>query len=217
MRILGIFTGKFRGHKVHNSWISAVSDNTTSFIPKPFYRLYDYMQRKPFLCTLSPLIHQPLSFIKGLFMKPVEIYLIEGTEAMPALFFKKGKIVLINDGPFFPFFKEYKGLKKLYAKWIVKRIDGIISSTYMMRKYSEKYTKVPNEVVYLYVDVGKYGKVKPHLHSQDVCCVAKPTFSKGTDILVDAFKIYRREFPDAKLYLCGEIFKGSWGCCSRSL
>ena len=67
-----------------------------------------------------------------------------------------------------------------------------------------KFTNVPNEVVHLFVDTKRYGKVKSDLDSTNISCFARPHYLKGTDILVNAFKAVKKRYPKTELFVGGE-------------
>jgi len=88
--------------------------------------------------------------------------------------------------------------------WLVKHVDGIVSTSNMMRRISEKYTDVPHEVVYPFCDVKRFTKIRPQHKSIDICAIGTGA-CKGVDILYKAFTQINKRLPESRLYLCGSL------------
>jgi len=198
MKIIFIHLGyKKRVHVAH--LLMAKAGNVKvhfGFMPK----------RLCFLYRFNAIFHQLAGFIQSFFIPKADVYLIESPECMPAIWFKakKTKVIMINDGPFFPLFHTYKGLKKRYSLAIIKKIDALISTSNLMKKYAEKYIKVPNKIVYHSIDTKKFSKIRPNYSSNNICSISTARYSKGADILLDVHKIFKSKFKDSKLFVLGE-------------
>ena len=170
------------------------------FLPRPISKIHN----------INPILHQALGYICSLcrFVPKADVYLITAPDCLASLAFRKKnfKVILINDGPFFYILEREKNqFKRKYMLHLLNQVDGIISPTEMMKKQAEPFTKgIPNEVVPLFVDTNRYGKIKADLSSPNVSCFARPYFLKGTDILVKAFKLIKKEYKEANLYVGGK-------------
>ncbi|MBW2969197.1 glycosyltransferase [Candidatus Woesearchaeota archaeon] len=198
------FGGEHKGttiHKVHKYWLESISSRKSiPFIPKKIVFLRDW----------GPAVNQVVSLICSPFVPRAKLYILTGMGCAPSIFFKnkKSKIILINSDTFFRNYPNYSLLAKKWASCLLKRVDGIISTSKMMQELAQKHVTCPCEVVYPFCDVARFINVKSNLNSPNICTIGMNLHAKGTDILIKAFEIYQKTYPDAKLYICGDhIYK----------
>jgi len=181
-------------HRAHMPWFDSI----------PNLKITSYkLDILPDAISSGGILAQKSSFLKSTIMPQADIYIMESISCIPSVIFKKGKKIIINTDTFFKDLENYSGIKKKYANWLLNKVDGIISTSPMMRELSRKYTDVPNEVIYPFVDVKKFLKIKPKYKKHTICSI-NMSHSKGTDILVEVFKKYQEIHKDAKLIVLGE-------------
>lgn len=167
------------------------------------------------------------SFIGGLTLPKADIYLCEGGAPLLPVWIKKKfnrksvNIELVGDETFMVLDYTPKELKKNYPwhvnlmhKIVMKEIDGAIAVSKMAEESIRKYLDIPTSVVYPYIEPDLYTKlvkVEPNLESFSIVSVGYAKPSKGMDLLVEAFKIVKKEFKDAELYLIGKGHPKDWG------
>ncbi len=190
-------------HEAHLEWAKSITGEFYPFLPN----------RLRFTRFNIPLIHHGLSAFYSIKIPKADVYLIEGMGCILPVILKKrkdSKIIMINDDPFF---YDYQFISK-WTKWayskLLKKVDGIISTSRYMDSLIKDTRDIPREVVPLFVDVERYSKVNADLDSNDICFVSNQNYKKGTDILIKAFKDLRKEL-NGRLYLVGPFedrFKG---------
>lgn len=194
------FGGEHKGttiHKVHKYWLESISSRKSiPFIPKKIVFLRDW----------GPVVNQLVSLICSPFVPRAKLYILTGMGCVPSILFKnkKSKIILINSDTFFRNYPAYSLLAKKWASCLLKRVDGIISTSKMMQELAQKHVTCPCEVVYPFCDIARFINVKSNLDSPNICTIGMNLHAKGTDILIKAFEIYQKKYPDAKLYICGD-------------
>lgn len=184
-------------HPVHRAWMESVSSRPLlPFIPKKLAFVRDW----------GPFFNQPLSFINSFFIPKAKVYLLTGVGNTLATFRKpKGvKVISINSDTFFMDLKNASYLRKKYSLFLLKQIDGFVSTSNMMKELAKKYTFVPHKVVYPFYNVKKFLRIKPDYKSINICSIATARYSKGADILKEVFKIYKNKFKDSKLFVLGK-------------
>lgn len=181
-------------HRAHMPWFKSIPD-----LKIASYKL----NVLPGIISSGGILAQKSSFLKSIAMPKADIYIMESISCIPSVIFRKGVKIIINTDTFFKDLENYSGIKKKYASWLLNNVDGIISTSPMMKKLAEKHTKVPNEVIYPYVDVRKFLKIKPKYKKHTICSI-NMSYSKGTDILAEVFKKYKEIHKDAKLIVLGE-------------
>jgi glycosyltransferase involved in cell wall biosynthesis len=186
-----------KAHDVNEAWFASI-DVHKSY---PF----NISTSRKLLSKLGGL-NQILGFLHSLFIPNAKLYLLTSTGCSCAVILKKiflkSKIIAINSDTFFTDLENAKGIKRFYMSWLLKHIDAIISTSEMMKNLSEKHTKVPNKVVYPFCEAERFTKVNPK-HTQNICSIGIGTNTKGTDILLDAFRDINKKIPNAKLIVCG--------------
>ncbi len=183
-------------HPAHQPWIESIKKIKVKSCLPPFFSSTFWTKG---------VVGQIFSFIQSFNIPRADIYLIESISCMPCVIFKPGKKIIINTDTFFYDFPNFSYLKRKYAEWLLKNVDGIISTSSMMKDYAEKYTKKPNEVIIPFVNARKFLSAKSVLKNgstHSLICMNR-SYSKGTDIIIDVFKKYRKSHNNARMYVCG--------------
>ncbi len=186
-----------KGHFIHREWFKAVDALVVPYVPQT---LLPFVKRFPLIGAVISLCH-------SFFLPKADVYILDGIGAVTSVLFKRGIVIAINSDPFFRNLPMMSFLKRKIVQLFIKRIDGYISTSTMMYDLAQHYTKKPNKIVYPFIDVKKYSALKPNLQSIDVCSVGMGT-AKGTNRVIEAFKLYKRKYPEAKLYVLGIWPKG---------
>ena len=189
-------------HRLHAAWLKSVTNHFYSCVPNCIFsrkRIYDFVYKHTILNQISCLI-------QTLFIPNADIYVVEGLKtALPAILRKrKGvKIILINSDTFFYNHKKAGFIiKSIYNKFL-SYIDGMISTSFFMKQMAEQYSKVPNVVVYPFVQQ-KYLNVCADIASDNIIFTGRLVKDKGIGILINAFNKIPPEYAD-KLLLVGKI------------
>jgi len=152
--------------------------------------------------------------------KNYEVYFCEGTYVIPALARKLGllnknaKIVNIL-GDFLLYSiktNRIKGIRKKFALWLLKEVDLFIAVSKMENELLKEflpnaksivmYPKPKKEVIKILIKDTKL----PDLDSHKILTIGSgSTYNKGIDIVYKAFKLVKKEFPDAELFIVGNI------------
>jgi len=178
-------------HPVHLEWAKSVADEII------LLKAFD----SPILSTLSNFFVLPK-------IPKADVYLTENLLQATWLQitgrkrFYNSKVITINADPFF-----YNPSK--IRLQLVKYVDGIISCSYYIQNLAKKFTKVPNEVVYPFANTEKFLPLNPDLDSHNIIFVSnlvpqRRIWEKGVDLLLQAFRLIKKRYPDANLYLVGK-------------
>ena len=163
-----------------------------------------------------------LSIFKAVFTLPknYDVYFCEGTYIIPTLarklglLSKKAKIIDILASPLLYYIKvgKIKGIRKQFALWLLNEVDFFVSIGRMEDKILKEilpnaksivaYPKPKKEVVTSLLK----DKRMPDLNSHKILTIStNSAYYKGIDIVYEAFKIVKKEFPDAELFIVGKI------------
>ena len=197
MKIIGLRLGGKGAHPVHESWFSEAGVEKS--FPFAFFRSKKMVG--------AGVLNQFIGLLYSIFIPRADVYFLTGIgcaiTAVPKKILFGSKIITINSDTFFTDLGKATGLKKAYMLWLLKYIDGMISTSHLMRKKAKRFIRVPHEVVYPFCDVKRFGKVKPDYKGSNLCSVATARYSKGADILRDVFLLYRKRFPKSQLFVLG--------------
>jgi glycosyltransferase involved in cell wall biosynthesis len=197
-KIIAIRYGMQNAHAANEAWFEAIGVSKS--------RPFNLTKSARILKSLGS-YNQILALVHSLIMPRAKFYLLTSPGCTLAAVFKKklfnSKIISINSDTFFVDLLRTKGLRRKYMLWLIKHIDGIVSTSNFMKKIARQFTKVPNEVVYPYCDTQRFLKVSPKKQSQNITSVGIGFNTKGSDILLKAFEKYHQTFPKSKLFLCG--------------
>jgi glycosyltransferase involved in cell wall biosynthesis len=170
----------------------------------------------------SNIIIGGLQIVKSVLTLPknYDVYFCEGTYIIPALARKlgilnrKAKIVNILASPFLYYTKigRIKGIRKKFALWLLKEVDLFVSVGKMEDKILKEilpnaksivvYPKPKKEVV---TALTKDTRI-PNLSSYKLLIIGtNSAYCKGVDIVYEAFKIVKKEFPKAELFIVGKM------------
>jgi len=163
-----------------------------------------------------------LSILKAVFTLPkdYDVYFCEGTYIIPALarklgiLSKKAKIVNILASPLLYYIKigKIKGIRRKFALWLLKEVDLFVSIGKMEDEIlKEIFPKANSIIVYPrpkkeVVTALLKDKKLPDLNSHKILTIGSiSAYYKGIDIVYEAFKIVKKEFPDTELFIVGKI------------
>jgi 1,2-diacylglycerol 3-alpha-glucosyltransferase len=103
-------------------------------------------------------------------------------------------------------------------KWTLRRAARVITISQFSKKSVQSFYNGPVEVVYCTVDCRRFkpeldrSRVRNRYGIEDrpiVLCVGQLIPSKGIHILIEAFKLVKKEIPDAMLLILGQpVFPG---------
>lgn len=184
-----------KSHEVLGEWAKSVGAEIIPFFPEK----YSFLKGKG-------LLNQPLGLMHGLkyLNKDIDVFLHTGMASLITTAFLPSKNIVMNADQFFGFFDQYPWIKKKYLKFLLNEVDGFISLNYYMKDLAEKYTDIPNEVAYPYCDIDRFINIQPDLESDTICYIGSSYFPKQVDILLDAFDLIKKDYPKAKLIICGD-------------
>jgi len=170
----------------------------------------------------SNLLLGGLSILKAVFALPknYDVYFCEGTYIIPALarklglLSKKAKVVNILASPLLYYIKvgKIKGIRKQFALWLLNEVDLFVSIGKMEDKILKEILPNANSIVTYprpkkeVVTALLKDKKLPDLNSHKILTIGSiSAYYKGIDIVYEAFKIVKKEFPDAELFIVGKI------------
>lgn len=142
-----------------------------------------------------------------------DVYFVEGGVCLNAAYFVKlfkattSKIVLMVPEPFFNL-ENVSKIKQWYIKRMLKKVDGIIAVSRMVADDARKVYNGPIELGHHYpVNIDRFLKARGDLDSKRLVFVGdRPSetgYTKGLDIVIEAFKMLKEREPDAELFLIG--------------
>ncbi|MBI5398179.1 glycosyltransferase family 4 protein [Candidatus Woesearchaeota archaeon] len=211
MRIVYIYYGN---HYLFDSWAKSIGAEARPFVP---LWLYDFNRlkkkgasiRNNLSSTLRkfPVFLQAASLLNSLFIPKADVYILENMACATSIYFKRtrnSKVILFNGDQFFLDLSSAGGTRKIIAKKLMKKVDGIVSISKLYKDICEKHLDLPNKMVYPYAEVEKYLKKQADLESKSVAFLGYIVLLKGIDILIDAFNELEDEYKD-KLYLVGAV------------
>jgi len=166
------------------------------------------------------------SGINGILLPKYDVYLTEGGAPLTPVAIKKilhRKSININiiADETFMMMKEtpeemkdkFLGYVNLVHKFASKYIDGAIAVSKLAKESAEEFLDVPIRIAHPYIEDGMYerlGKICPNIKTPNIISVGYGKHAKGMDILVEAFKMVKREVKDAELYIIGKDNPKKW-------
>lgn len=168
-----------------------------------------------------------LSFACGIRYPNYQIYLCEGGLPLVPVAIKKLsefnriKVIELIADETFMMMKETPNEMKDRFKWYhniahkiaSKFIDGAIAVSKLAKEMAEEFLDVPIRVAYPYIEDEMYeklGKINPNIESYKILSVGYAAPKKGMDILVEAFKMVKKEIKDVELYIIGKNHPKEW-------
>jgi len=163
-----------------------------------------------------------LSILKAVFTLPknYDVYFCEGTYIIPVLakklglLSKRAKIINILASPLLYYIKigRIKGIRRKFALWLLKEVDLFVSIGKMEDEILKEilpnaksivtYPKPKKEVAIALLK----DKRMPDLNSHKILTIGtNSAYYKGIDIVYEAFKIVKKDFPDAELFIVGRM------------
>ena len=163
-----------------------------------------------------------LSILKAVFTLPkdYDVYFCEGTYIIPALakklglLSKRAKVVNILASPLLYYIKigKIKGIRRKFALWLLKEVDLFVSIGKMEDEILKEILPNANSIVVYprpkkeVVTALLKDKRLPDLSSHKILTIGSiSAYYKGIDIVYEAFKIVKKDFPDAELFIVGKI------------
>ena len=107
------------------------------------------------------------------------------------------------DALFYRDYPRFRGLKKKFVDFFLKKIDFIISDSKISKKYINKYLHKPTRVVYPFVDTRKF-HFNPNLKSKNIIYVGRLADEKNLFRLLEAYKLIKKKISRSKLYIIGD-------------
>ncbi|BDU51114.1 glycosyltransferase family 4 protein [Haliovirga abyssi] len=190
-----------KAHKLHKEFAKSVGVEEFSYFLLPIFDR-EFIRR-------NAILHQIFSMFSIFFIPKADIYIVDAiNKSLPVIikkiFNKNIKIVAINSNSFFRDLEFDKKIVLDYKLWLCKYIDGIISTTYEIKKIADKYINIKNEVVYPFIDTKRLENIKIDYNKKAILTIGGPSKIKGTDILIEAFIGFNKKYKDYKLYIIGE-------------
>ncbi|HZX11884.1 MAG TPA: glycosyltransferase family 4 protein [Candidatus Nanoarchaeia archaeon] len=116
---------------------------------------------------------------------------------------KKKKLgLIVSDPKYYHIWRMLTIKKKLYL-WMLKKIDVLVCTSEMMKNYLPVECQKRAFIVAPAFDRKSLKRVKGNVNTKNIIFTARICLEKGVDHLVEAFLKVKKEFPEAKLYLCG--------------
>lgn len=163
------------GHRVDDTYARAITPTnmhfpfgfSLKFRYLPQSRLFDYQELR------LPHVLRPISDLIAQFRIPgADIYLLQSPRCLGIGVVKKkllgAKLVMMNGDQFFYNLPRMSKWKAKIFNSLIQNVDGIISYSQLAKDWAERYTQVPNELVYPYAEVEQFIRVEPNLNSHNL-------------------------------------------------
>lgn len=146
-----------------------------------------------------------------------DIYIAEGSPTLYPIAFRlklgrKSKLILLSCDALFPDLEAGSWFKKRYFGLVKNQIDAVIAVSEWIGQLAGKYLDVPIRIAKPFISdqlFEQLASLKPNLESHNLISIGVNFGYKGTDILLDAFRIVRDEVSDARLFLIGPPARGT--------
>lgn len=113
-------------------------------------------------------------------------------------------LVLIVDDPKLFFLPGMSPVKKRLYYWALSYYDMLIPTSDFMQGFIPEEFRNKSRVVQLYVE-DRYRIAEPApLNSENLVFVGRVGMEKGVDLIIDAFRILKDDFPESKLFMVGD-------------
>ena len=155
--------------------------------------------------------HNFLSIPKRLLLPKYDVYLVSnpGDVLLKKLLHRKIKVIQLIASRFYS--RYTLGIPKKLTFFethltAFKHIDGAIAISTFIRDEALKVLDCPIKISYPFVSNEKYYdliKVKPNLESKRIIFIGQKETNLKIDILVEAFKIAKKQIPDLELCIVG--------------
>jgi glycosyltransferase involved in cell wall biosynthesis len=198
-RLNGITFFSSRPHHEHEAFARSIGAD--------FYLFkFDGKTKKPLVeLVRAPFARKPRSDI---YVCESPLYLF--TVIPQKLLRPRLKVVLMASSPFRIYYERSGITGRALFRWALSRVDGVIAVSGYVADYYKNIINRPVKVAYPYADVGHFDGDHADRSSNNVVFLGKMMPYKGVDILIEAFRLIRREKPDAKLYVMGHFKDGSY-------
>jgi glycosyltransferase involved in cell wall biosynthesis len=197
----------FLPHPAHKYFANSIG-------AEPWY-YYKYFNHRlvPRLCK---------SFLNGLLLPRRDVYFCEGGAPLAPAVVRKilsgGTIIgLFADCTYMEKTRNIFGKLTWLIEWIHKIeshfIDGAIAVSLLAKQGAEDYMNIPIRICYPFIQDDRYTEftqLQPDLNSNYILSIGNMEPYKGMDILLEAFKLVRKEIHDAELHLLGIDYPEEW-------
>lgn len=143
----------------------------------------------------------------SLFIPKYDVYFCESTGGLLGAILKKklygSKIIYYAVDHLFYRLQNISNYKKQYYKFLLKSVDGVISDSDLMAEDVKKFMNCPIETCYPFVE-DRFFKYNADLNSHNITFIGRVDEWKGVDVLINAFKLVKRQIKDVKLFILGE-------------
>jgi len=165
------------------------------------------------------------SAMNGILLPDYPVYICEGGAPLTPVAIKKItnnksiNIELIADETYIMMKMTPKEMKGTFSDFVnrvhrmaSKYIDGALAVSRLSKESAEEFLEVPIRVVHPYIREDRYerlGRIEYNCDGHTILSIGHGE-TKGMDILVEAFKIIKKEISDARLYIVGKGFPNKW-------
>ncbi len=192
-------------HKLHAEWGHLVCEKSVAIIPRWLPHSWRFVMP----------VTQFFSLIMALFTPRADTYFLEGFNCIIPAYLKKRKgtkIIMINSDTTTLLAPQWKGLKGWFYRRMMPAVDGMISTSPYVKELADKEHRVPNQIVYPYVDE-RFFSLKAGKNNNFIQ-IGGLRDSKGTDILLEVFKELQPRLKN-KLFLAGPVLENRYKDASQ--
>ncbi len=131
-----------------------------------------------------------------------------GAEIFPGALWKirnpDKTLVLIVDDPKFFLLPKMNFIKRKAYTWALSNYDMLLPTSSFMKRRIPSNLQDRCRVIPLYVEEHYRSSRRTNLNSKNVVFVGRVGREKGVDRIIRAFKILKKRFPDASLFVVGD-------------
>ena len=161
--------------------------------------------------------------MNGIRIPDYDVYVVTGVEQALAkkVFSKKKKIIYLIADEYFvgltsgiPF--KTPRWKRFLVEHLSGFVDGGIAISEFVKREASKILNCRIEVIYPHIPDNLYTALRnlnPDLEAHNIVSVGRHHPVNGMDILVEAFRIVKKEYTDAELYIIGRGHPKEWEKC----
>lgn len=151
-------------------------------------------------------------FVETFQIPYADVYISEGGPALYPIAFRlrlgrKSKLILLDCDSLFPEIDSGSRMKRKYFGLVKNQIDAVIAVSECLGQLTGKYVDTPIRIANPFISDERFEQLsflKPDLDSHNLVSMGVNFGSKGTDILLDAFRLVRKRFADSRLFLLGK-------------
>jgi glycosyltransferase involved in cell wall biosynthesis len=201
MNIVSI--SQFPKQHIHEAWMNSITNAKNTLV----YYIPEYCINSKILNKFiwyNPFLNQLCALLRAINLPRADIYLGDGFKTiLPAIFNKgKSKIIVINSDIFLSELPKKNFLVRWIYKWYIRKVDYFICTSKMMVGITSKYSDKPKFVVYPFYHPTKFKGVSCDIESSNICSISTAKLCKRPDIMLKAFRMFRKAYPQSKLIVC---------------